>query len=1300
MGNDSALAQNVILEIGSVDGTEEVTNMVQVGTETITTFNEDCNTPTTSENFAFSPKLHEGDSYNPEIIFVGNPAEGCSQSQVYSQPAQLNFEPIQKCMVMTMWWSGSATPQQLNLVGTGAFNDFQSDDWSVDAVIMTARPYNHSDVPKVVDGRCLYMKNTNTGKTLCFDIVTCIDSDTLLLKGMGIDNVNALYSLDPDLAAGNQCFEWYISAYQHSGEWDESHGDFRWDSEGKGTTLSYEGHWWNPINNRGFNQGDSFFGLRNNWLRSDSYYPFFYEIELNVTSIVNAEIMIFSGTHPDPIYNTATYQNIKTPGVYKFCVPRLSKAGKWSLDAPHTYDGSVKDIIGVDCCPFEGSVGLFRVNKISDKGAGSCIIDSIKVRETDADITTTYEPIMGVGAMYTIDSYKWDYLDVLESKGVPLSLSFSVGDLRDIGKRTTGYSKTFNIPASQHNNEILNPMMSVGSERKQIFWQKSRIKVDGVYVFKGLMRIEEGNTGNGGFYKCHIIQDDIDWSQAIGANKLCELALGENPPVKKGYTSIKNSWDNSPDAGDDYFYGLVNYGEWYSQSVNPTPATIDYDKTANDFHPVIFAKAVVDKIFNSIGYSIDSNFFNSTTFKKLCHPFSSGEDYAESNLFGSGGSQFVHAENYTKYAPSNMDPVPYPCLTCGSVIKYHYPNISLGSDQGNNWSGNSATSGYTVPFSGMYHISWNATMYVKMNWGDSYMRTRIFRNGVNIAAVNDQTSTWSYNLAEEVASYHSGSSSGLVRLGEADVYLNAGELINMRVRGKNSTYLWNSWMDIDDIDFNIYPIPSSTVPDYDVNLSKILPCVKRMDYIKGLTEMFNLQWTANEETKTVYCEPYDDFFGSGKVLDWTDKLDYKSWNDKFIIEQLAKEITFGYKEDTSDKVVHSIYRWREGQGMPIYKSHAEYNQEKFRKETLEMGTKKFSSTIQFNAYGTQSNPTTFDSGDFAWGDLTWTDPLSNSDNPVMPIMWGETGGHINSRERPPYTKTPKFDLRILNYYGKQTCSTWKFIDQNGASHTKNHYPFLGWKNVWLKGIAADPYSLHWDDESDGYGNTSEGLFTKYWRTAYKKMNGGAALRTCQMNLNAIDIAAFDYRDLIHLQIDGVSTYWTVNKIVDYKPNQNTLTKVELIEWKQAADFASTKGVAKRISGTQDVSEEIIIKDTKSSGLVLTNNTNNSSTGTGIAFGRGVVAGDNQTILGNYNQTNTDDILQIGSGINSKNRTTALSVTKTGEVQIHGGELAVEETDGIVHDLVFTDENGDIKKVYLKKEAITIKPTKTNGNYTI
>jgi len=36
----------------------------------------------------------------------------------------------------------------------------------------------------------------------------------------------------------------------------------------------------------------------------------------------------------------------------------------------------------------------------------------------------------------------------------------------------------------------------------------------------------------------------------------------------------------------------------------------------------------------------------------------------------------------------------------------------------------------------------------------------------------------------------------------------------------------------------------------------------------------------------------------------------------------------------------------------------------------------------------------------------------------------------------------------------------------------------------------------------------------------------------------------DFRKLVY--IDGV--YWRVNKIVDYKPNKNEPTKVELIEW--------------------------------------------------------------------------------------------------------------------------------------------------------
>ena len=86
------------------------------------------------------------------------------------------------------------------------------------------------------------------------------------------------------------------------------------------------------------------------------------------------------------------------------------------------------------------------------------------------------------------------------------------------------------------------------------------------------------------------------------------------------------------------------------------------------------------------------------------------------------------------------------------------------------------------------------------------------------------------------------------------------------------------------------------------------------------------------------------------------KLDYESWNDKYIVEELAKKITYEYKEDTSDDIVDAVYRWREIHEQDVYKSHTEENDQKFRKEELTMGTKVFSSTIQFNSYGKQPTP--------------------------------------------------------------------------------------------------------------------------------------------------------------------------------------------------------------------------------------------------------------------------------------------------------------------------------------------------------
>ena len=97
------------------------------------------------------------------------------------------------------------------------------------------------------------------------------------------------------------------------------------------------------------------------------------------------------------------------------------------------------------------------------------------------------------------------------------------------------------------------------------------------------------------------------------------------------------------------------------------------------------------------------------------------------------------------------------------------------------------------------------------------------------------------------------------------------------------------------------------------------------------------------------------------------------------------------------------------------------------------------------------------------------------------------------------------------------------------------------------------------------GTISPGLYTKYWKRLHDKISGGSSLRTCMMNLNDSDIALLDYRDIIRLDEQGVASYWTIHKIIDYKPGKDELTKVELVQYntppkQEVANFYKRQGM--------------------------------------------------------------------------------------------------------------------------------------------
>ena len=107
-------------------------------------------------------------------------------------------------------------------------------------------------------------------------------------------------------------------------------------------------------------------------------------------------------------------------------------------------------------------------------------------------------------------------------------------------------------------------------------------------------------------------------------------------------------------------------------------------------------------------------------------------------------------------------------------------------------------------------------------------------------------------------------------------------------------------------------------------------------------------------------------------------------------------------------------------------------------------------------------------------------------------------------------------------------------------------PILSYGNVWVR---------DYDDATGVYTayQKGKGLYDTYYRNMVEMLKRSPRLRTVSIDLKVSDIINLDFRKLVY--IDGV--YWRINRVVDYMPNQNSTTKVELIEWFQIGVFAAT-----------------------------------------------------------------------------------------------------------------------------------------------
>lgn len=248
-------------------------------------------------------------------------------------------------------------------------------------------------------------------------------------------------------------------------------------------------------------------------------------------------------------------------------------------------------------------------------------------------------------------------IDLYEDISIPLT--FQVCDVKDLTKKNTNFSKSFEVPCTENNMQLL----------------------------KGLNIAElSGNVQFGKKYPCRILHEDID--VVSGVIKLEKVNKENNIPISytlqvasevKSFIDdindltfkdidwtglVVDSSDMSPVNINNIWYGL----DWYDQfdrgigvalidRINNIGSPVDYWRT-KDLSPFIYANKILDKIITQAGYKWESMFFR--------HHFNGTWDTFNDWIVGATGSSFNYpvreVRNVGKFdsrqfvIPSQIDP--------------------------------------------------------------------------------------------------------------------------------------------------------------------------------------------------------------------------------------------------------------------------------------------------------------------------------------------------------------------------------------------------------------------------------------------------------------------------------------------------------------------------------------------------------------------------------------------------------------------------------------------------------------------
>jgi hypothetical protein len=702
-------------------------------------------------------------------------------------------------------------------------------------------------------------------------------------------------------------------------------------------------------------------------------------------------------------------------------------------------------------------------------------------------------------------------LDVRQDVSFPLT--FSVGEIRDITKRTGTFSKTIVLAGTDNNNQLLNHYYDVN--------------------------IDAGTFDISQLTYCQVTQNDVvildnAILQLIAVNKsqltdAHEQIVNYEVLIKDTkaelFTAITNAELADIDFSDlnHYSNSSVIIGTFGFTQANGFKYVLPYDTdnlyNVRQIKPAIYAKTYFDRIFANAGFTYTWTDLQNARFDKLLIPYNGEENQIDWTDFK------VTATN--AYTTTNAQPA------TGSFIPFW--------EQLDNWTEtldvqgifNPVTGEYTAPtdvdpaasqsyefkFNIRYNIVFNNTganpvrpVFYNSTLGAYAPIPRFFYPYLRATHISGSVATLTPILIDGYIPSGTTTYGAYANVGVTTPsgYITAGDILKIRAgmssQMQNNLHYWRTAGGVNtrvDVNIEIADIKLEIIPNSNtqpvgglITMNEYVPQkIKQSDFVKSIFQIYNLFADVDpSQPNNIILTHRDEYYDNGTERDWTYKLAKdREQNLEFLPDVSNKRLVLTYKEDKDTPNTLYIDATKEIYGQQEYIFNSEYVKDVDTKELI------FSPTpIAQTTFGA-----------------------------VVPMIDGQA---------------PKTNIRILYDGGEQNCGSYDIIDSGiTGTYGVTTYPAI----THFDDALTPSFDINFGTCDFYYYNpqtlTNNTLYNLYWRRTINQINDGKML-TAFFYLKETDIHSLKLNDKIRID----NSWWNINRVIDYNANTDGLTKVELI----------------------------------------------------------------------------------------------------------------------------------------------------------